>query len=93
MKLSESGVIKMNQSGRATGTFPILVPAEPDGVQPRVQRMLCEAEDRAYQLLKDNRAQLDKLADALLEREELDRDDVAKLLGPRPGKADGVTAG
>jgi cell division protease FtsH len=49
-----------------------------------VLRILREAEERAYQLLKDHRDQLELLAAALLEREELDRDDVAKLLGPRP---------
>jgi cell division protease FtsH len=53
-------------------------------IDEEVQRMLREAEERAYKLLNDHRDQLDKLADALLEREELDRDDVAKLLGPRP---------
>jgi cell division protease FtsH len=53
-------------------------------IDEEVQRLLREAEERAYQILKDNRDKLETLAAALLEREELDRDDVAKLLGPRP---------
>jgi cell division protease FtsH len=53
-------------------------------IDEEVQRMLREAEERAYRLLQEHRADLDRLAEALLEREELDRDDVAKLLGPRP---------
>jgi cell division protease FtsH len=56
-------------------------------IDEEVQRILREAEERAYRLLQDHRADLDKLAEALLEREELDRDEVAKLLGPRPGVA------
>jgi cell division protease FtsH len=56
-------------------------------IDEEVQRILREAEERAYQLLEEHREQLDKLTEALLEREELDRDDVAKLLGPRPVKA------
>jgi len=54
-------------------------------IDEEVQRILREAEERAYQLLKDHRDQLELLAAALLEREELDRGDVAKLLGARPG--------
>lgn len=50
-----------------------------------MQRILREAKERAYQFLKDHRDQLEQLTAALMEREELDRDDVAKLLGPRPG--------
>jgi ATP-dependent Zn protease len=46
-----------------------------------------EAEERAYRLLSDNRDKLESLTAALLEREELDRDDVEKLLGPRPTEA------
>jgi cell division protease FtsH len=55
-------------------------------IDEEVQRILREAEERAYHLLEEHREQLDKLTEALLEREELDRDDVAKLLGPRPGR-------
>jgi cell division protease FtsH len=59
-------------------------------IDEEVQRILREAEDRAYQLLSEHRDKLELLTGALMEREELDRDDVAKLLGPRPVKAEGV---
>jgi len=48
---------------------------------------LRSAREQAYRLSQDHRANLDKLAAVHLEREELHRDDVAKLLGPRPAKA------
>ena len=57
-------------------------------IDEEVQRIVREAEERAYQLLADNRDKLDLLTSALIEREELDRDDVAKLLGPRPSEKD-----
>jgi cell division protease FtsH len=53
-------------------------------IDEEIQRILREAEERAYRLLADNRDKLDLLAHELVEREELDRDDVEKLLGPRP---------
>jgi ATP-dependent Zn protease len=45
--------------------------------------------ERVYRLLSDHRDRLETLTAALLEREELDRDDVEKLLGPRPTGEDG----
>ena len=53
-------------------------------IDEEVQRILREAEERAYRLLADHRDQLELLTATLMEREELDRDDVEKLLGPRP---------
>jgi cell division protease FtsH len=53
-------------------------------IDEEIQRIVREAEERAYRLLSDNRVKLESLTAALLEREELDRDDVEKLLGPRP---------
>jgi len=55
-------------------------------IDEEVQRILREAEERAYRLLADHREQLELLTMALLEREELDRDDVERLLGPRSTK-------
>jgi cell division protease FtsH len=49
-------------------------------IDEEVQRLLREADERAYELLKTNRAHLDRLADALLQREELQRDEIEKLL-------------
>ena len=57
-------------------------------IDEEVQRILREAEERAYQLLKDHLDPLELLTAALMEWEELDRDDVSKLLGPRPAGAD-----
>lgn len=61
-------------------------------IDEEIQRIIRDAEERAYRLLADNRDQLELLTSALLEREELDRDDVEKLLGPRPtDEAEAVT--
>jgi cell division protease FtsH len=56
-------------------------------IDEEVQRLLREAEERAYRLLADNRDMLERLTVALIEREELDRDDVEKVVGPRPTEA------
>jgi cell division protease FtsH len=48
-------------------------------VDDEVKRFLDEAYDRAAQTLKENRDLLDRMAEALLERETLDRDEVITL--------------
>jgi hypothetical protein len=53
-------------------------------IDEEVQRILREAQDRAYQLLADHRDQLELLTTALMEREELDRDD-GQRKGSRAG--------
>ncbi|MBL8867454.1 MAG: ATP-dependent zinc metalloprotease FtsH [Gemmataceae bacterium] len=53
-------------------------------IDEEVQRILSEAEARAYELIERNRNDLDKLATALLQQEELDRDDVNRLLRKSP---------
>ncbi|MCE9531131.1 MAG: ATP-dependent zinc metalloprotease FtsH [Planctomycetes bacterium] len=50
-------------------------------IDEEVQRILREADHRAYELLLKHRAELDKLVDALVVNEELDREEVEKLLG------------
>jgi cell division protease FtsH len=60
-------------------------------IDEEVQKIVREAEERAHRLLADNRDKLETLTAALIEREELDRDDVEKLLGARP-KGDAATA-
>jgi cell division protease FtsH len=45
---------------------------------------LREADERSYSLLEQNRADLDRLAEALLQREELHREEIDYLL--REGK-------
>ncbi|KAM0724707.1 Mitochondrial inner membrane m-AAA protease component paraplegin [Formica fusca] len=49
-----------------------------------VRRIIGEAYERTRRLLLDNKDKLDKLAEALLERETLTYDDVKKLIGPPP---------
>ena len=49
-------------------------------IDEEVQKLLREADDRAFDLLAGHRAQLDKLADALLQREELQREEIDQLL-------------
>lgn len=56
-------------------------------IDEEVQSILLDAEERAYQLLEKNRDKLEVLTTELIEHEELDRDDVEKLLGPRPKEA------
>jgi cell division protease FtsH len=51
-------------------------------IDEEVQKLLREADERAYGLLKDHRAELDRLVVALLENEELDRKEIEALLDP-----------
>ncbi len=51
-------------------------------VDEEVSRILNGAYDRALQVLKENKDKLDALASALEEREELEEDEIAKLIGP-----------
>jgi cell division protease FtsH len=49
-------------------------------IDEEIQRLLTEAETRATELLKTNRHDLDRLAGALIVHEELDRDEITRLL-------------
>lgn len=51
-------------------------------IDEEVQRILRESDQRAYDLLKEHRAELDRLVEALLENEELDRKEIDALLDP-----------
>ena len=53
-----------------------------------VQDMLKEANQTAIDMLTHYREKLDALAEALLEHEDLERKEVRKILGPRPGQSD-----
>jgi cell division protease FtsH len=48
-----------------------------------IRKLLVEAEDMAEEILIKNRKDLEKLSEALLANESLDRHDLEKLLGPR----------
>jgi cell division protease FtsH len=49
-------------------------------IDEEVQRLLREADERAFELLHNNRDKMDRLVEALLQREELLRDEVEQLL-------------
>jgi cell division protease FtsH len=49
-------------------------------IDQEVQNLLREADQRAYSLLEEHRADLDRLAEALLQREELSREEIDQLL-------------
>src|SRR5262249_39841246 len=49
-------------------------------IDEEVRRLIVEADDRAHSLLKENRAALDRLAETLLQREELLREELEELL-------------
>lgn len=51
-------------------------------IDEEVQKLLREADQRAYELLGSHRHELDKLVEALLEKEELDRSEIEELLSP-----------
>lgn len=54
-------------------------------IDEEVQKLLREADDRAYGVLQERRSDLDRLVEALMEKEELLQDELEQLLGPRPG--------
>ena len=51
-------------------------------IDSEVQRFLNEAQQRALKLLTEHRDKLDKIANALLEDELVEHDDLVKLIGP-----------
>jgi cell division protease FtsH len=53
-------------------------------IDEEIQRILTEAEQRASELVKTHREQLDRIAEALLLHEELDREDVEKIMAGVP---------
>jgi cell division protease FtsH len=55
-------------------------------IDEEVARILHSAADQAYDLLKQHRQQLDKLAKALEDQEELDESEIEALLGPSINK-------
>ena len=49
-------------------------------IDEEVQKLLREADQRAYDLLDANRTDLDRIAETLLHREELSRDEIDELV-------------
>src|SRR5881394_538533 len=62
-------------------------------IDEEVARLLREADQRAFELLQQNRADLDLLAETLLQREELHRDEIDELLKRNKNVADGRPVG
>src|SRR5258708_23724009 len=52
-------------------------------IDEEVQKMLREADERAYKLLEDNRGKLEALVEALLQKEELLKEEIDQVLGGR----------
>jgi ATP-dependent Zn protease len=48
-----------------------------------MQKILTEAQRHAFHLLDENRDSLDRIAEALLEREVLGREELVELIGPK----------
>jgi cell division protease FtsH len=57
-------------------------------IDEEVQHLLREADQRAYELLDSHRADLDRLVAALLQKEELQKEEIDEILGTRPGTVD-----
>ncbi len=56
-------------------------------IDEEMSRILREAEARAYRLLEDHRDELEKLTEALIEREVLSVGEIEELIGKRAGKS------
>ena len=54
-------------------------------IDEEVARILREADERAYRLLEEHRDDLERLTEALIEREVLTVSEIEELLGKRPG--------
>jgi cell division protease FtsH len=59
-------------------------------IDEEVQKLLREADERAFYLLETHRPQLDRLVEALLQKEELLREEIDAILGEKP--VNGATA-
>jgi cell division protease FtsH len=60
-------------------------------IDEEVQKLLREADQKAFELLRDNRTELDRIVDTLLDKEEMDRKEIEELLNPdhrTPGPAE-----
>jgi cell division protease FtsH len=61
-------------------------------IDEEVVRICREADERAHQILEEHRDEMEKLTEALLEREVLSVREVEELIGKRPGRGNGVAA-
>ena len=54
-------------------------------IDEEVARILREADERAYRLLEEHRDDLDRMTEALIEREVLTEPEITQLIGKRAG--------
>jgi cell division protease FtsH len=62
-------------------------------IDEEISRILREADDRAYHLLEEHREDLERLTEALIEREVLTVAEIEELIGKRAGAAAAVVSG
>jgi cell division protease FtsH len=62
-------------------------------IDEEVQKLLRAADEQASRLLEQNRDKLDRLVDALLQREELSREEIEEIVGIRRSISDPSTNG
>src|SRR2546430_2074750 len=53
-------------------------------IDEEVQKLLREADQRAFDILKERRGDLDRLVESLLLKEELYEEEIAEILGQHP---------
>jgi cell division protease FtsH len=56
-------------------------------IDEEVGRILREADERAFQILEEHRDELDRITEALIEREVLTVSEIEEMIGKRPGAA------
>jgi len=86
----EGGSVFLGGGGAGMSSRPY-AEATQAAIDGEVSRLVREAEKRAVELLKSNRAELDALVGLLLDRETVDGADVYRLAG-RPDKSAGLSA-
>jgi cell division protease FtsH len=82
--------------GRDFGHQPNYSEEVAGNIDAEVRRLIDEAHQEAAEILVTHRATLDKLADALVEKETLDRAEVTAILGEvpkRPPRSEGTETG
>jgi cell division protease FtsH len=62
-------------------------------VDEEVTRLLREADERAFRILEEHRDELERLTEALIEREVLTQAEIEELIGKRPGAPTEAPAG
>ena len=77
----EGGSVFLGGGGPGMSSRPFAEATQAE-IDREVSRLLREAEERAIELLKEHRPQLDSLVSLLLEMETVDGSDVYRLVGP-----------